>query len=840
MEYGISKALHPELPGPEDRIVDFPEGKDELEVELEELERSELVEQLIQPTITAMLLRFAKMLRLRIAYRLPLPTVRLGDVAVVGTAGTIPRLINPVYNQMVEFIQSVILPNLRAHLSIDGENSQMMGRVGPTTASSTPEILIIQYFPNQTFIYTPTSAYATYRYGTSPHQEYLLEFTSEYGNSKLPGPEDRIVDFPEGKRKSAPKDGMPAENTYSPEAVMILNTHRTPIQKQPEVLLCLVGLSRRYYLGDEVYLTFLHDDDRGGLILAPNPTKVKTGSCPRAAHKVPLLTVTANRVIEMEEPAAATDSLGVPSTIERSPLDFANENPSQQSTGPEDQEAAAPEVPPPENVTTTRIAPEAGPTKRVAATGPPAVKERRKRGHDGVDTNAPPKVLRRDHADPRPTKSTRGGKSLAAIELGMGFTRPIPTSQGAPVDVSNPDPLSFADPQSRPSADVTQSSKGAAAARDSESENTSFASMVRSPESIYRPDWQYNVNLARQVAMGSQLRLRFEQKAKLLKKSVAQVARRDKRFQARENEIKNIETLLEAEADMKKTAENKSAELSEELENMRALFSDLQVSNNRLSQQVPSLQEQVMGEEKLKAAFEEFKQNEHDLVEQRCAKIDACLDALSIDFDEELYPHMLTAIAGRRWVIGYGLRLAVIKYGESTELRQAFADVVSAGIAKGMEEGLNHGVEHGKAKLDLEAIEAYDPEAEAKYIAALHALKNLKYPLVDQLESLKDAPMDVIMASLHLESDTEDDPPYGAIAANVSRAEKKKKCRVVCRTHGVSSVHHARSDGVLVSVPTISPQGLAILLADAATQTDTSDKASPRLLRSSSLPVIHG
>nr|GEW80931.1 hypothetical protein [Tanacetum cinerariifolium] len=667
-------------------------------------------------------------------------------------------------------------------------------------------------------------------------QEYLLEFTSEYGISEalhpeLPGPEDMIVDFPEGKvqyerafltivdwRTSAPKDGIPVENTYSPEAVMILNTHRTPIQKQPEALLCLVGLSRRYYLGDEVYLTFLHDDDRAlfNLIRAPNPTKVKTGSCPRAAHKVPLLTVTANRVIEMEEPAAATDSLG------------------------------------------------AGPTERVAATGPPAVKERRKRGHDRVDTNAPPKVLRRDHADPRPTKSTRGGKYLAAIDLGMVFTRPIPASQGTPVDVSDPDPLSFAEPQSLPLADVTQSSKEVATARDSESENTSFASMVRSPESIYRPELgitngclldapeacqdlvdhiapsgyfselrhlhndhflkQYNVNLARQVAMGSQLRLR-------------------------ENEIKNLETLLEAEVDMKKTAENKSAELSAELENMRALFSDLQVSNNRLSQQVSSLQEQVMGEEKLKAAFEEFKQNEHDLVEQRCAEMDARLDALSIGFDKELYPHMLTAIAGRRWVIGHGLRLFVMKCGESTELRQAFADVVSAGIAKGMEEGLNHGVEHGKAKLDLEAIEAYDPEAEAKYIAALLALKNLKYPLVDQLESLKDAPISSqLTIPVYPEARDPMDPwackeeilLADAIAANVSRAEKKKKCRVVCRTHGVSSAHHARSDGVLVSVPTIAPQGLAILLADAAKQTDTSDKASPRLLRSSSLPVIHG
>nr|GFC92766.1 hypothetical protein [Tanacetum cinerariifolium] len=87
---------------------------------------------------------------------------------------------------------------------------------------------------------------------------------------------------------------------------------------------------------------------------------------------------------------------------------------------------------------------------------------------------------------------------------------------------------------------------------------------------------QYNVSLARQVAMGSQLRLRFEQEAKLLRKSVAQVAHRDKRIQAREHEIKNLEALLEAEVDMKKATEDKSARLSQELEDMRALFSDLQ------------------------------------------------------------------------------------------------------------------------------------------------------------------------------------------------------------------------------------------------------------------------
>nr|GFD17802.1 hypothetical protein [Tanacetum cinerariifolium] len=119
--------------------------------------------------------------------------------------------------------------------------------------------------------------------------------------------------------------------------------------------------------------------------------------------------------------------------------------------------------------------------------------------------------------------------------------------------------------------------------------------------------------------------------------------------------------------------------------------------------------------------------------------------------------------------------LAVMKCGKSLELRQAFADAVSAGIAKGLSEGLRHGLEH----------EVCDP----------------RNPCACKEE--------IVLAN--------------AIAVNISRAEKKKKCRIVCRTHGVGSEHHARSDGVPVSAPTMVPQGLALLLADAATQTELED-----------------
>nr|GFD52625.1 hypothetical protein [Tanacetum cinerariifolium] len=76
-----------------------------------------------------------------------------------------------------------------------------------------------------------------------------------------------------------------------------------------------------------------------------------------------------------------------------------------------------------------------------------------------------------------------GRKSLVAIELSIGSTRPTPVPQSVPADVSDLDPLSFTNPRSRPLTDVAQSSKGAVAAGDPKSENTSFASMVGSSES---------------------------------------------------------------------------------------------------------------------------------------------------------------------------------------------------------------------------------------------------------------------------------------------------------------------------------------------------------------------
>ncbi|GJU10080.1 hypothetical protein Tco_1132476 [Tanacetum coccineum] len=482
-------------------------------------------------------------------------------------------------------------------------------------------------------------------------REYLLEFTSKYGipedlHPELPGLEDTMVDFLEGK-----------VGVYT--KFFEFANYRIPLS---QFLFDILG----YY---QIHLSQLSviEMDLFNLISVSNPAKVKTGTRPRAAHEVPLLIATANRVIDMDT-TEASGSSGTPSTVEKSPLDFADEDlppPNTKGVGTKEQVWR----------------------KRWPPWGPREQK---------AEADASAKVLRKDHLY-SPAHSAYGGKYLTTMGLGADSISPTPSAHGTPTaakSVSDLDPLSYAKPQPYLKQDISQSSRGTAIEIPTEhvaitEVNVQLSVGIQSQgDRPSFPPWldflsQYNMNLARQVSMDSQLRLRFEQEVRLLKKARAKIARRDQRIQVREEEIKkldqevkslratetevhglrnqtkNLETLPEAEADIKKVAKAKNAELTKELESLRVRFSGLQ-----------------------------FRKYEDDRVEQRCAEMDARLDKLSVDFDEELYLHMLIAIVGRRWVIGHDPRLAVMKCAESTELRQVFANVVSAGIAKGMSEGL--------------------------------------------------------------------------------------------------------------------------------------------------------
>nr|GEV43777.1 hypothetical protein [Tanacetum cinerariifolium] len=84
------------------------------------------------------------------------------------------------------------------------------------------------------------------------------------------------------------------------------------------------------------------------------------------------------------------------------------------------------------------------------------------------------------------------------------------------------------------------------------------------------------------------------------------------------------------------------------------------------------------------AGLEEFCQG----VEERLEEQEGKLRKLSIKYDEELYPHLVSSITKRRWLISHGLRLAAMCNLESPEVKQSFGDVVKCALANGRAEAV--------------------------------------------------------------------------------------------------------------------------------------------------------
>ncbi|GJY03990.1 hypothetical protein Tco_0369930 [Tanacetum coccineum] len=601
-DYFIPESLHPELPGPEDAIVNFPEGK---------------------IGVYCKFFEFAN-------YRIPI-TQFLFD--------------------LLGYYQIHL-----SQLSVIGAAKVSQFEINCRVLNVIPTVDLFRVF----YIPSYQSGWMSFakRPGKDTPQCYVKPLDSlKNWNNRFFWVDERVFPTPVAWRSSAPRDNKPTADSYSEADVATLDTHRTSFGQQPEDLLCLVGISRNYFFPEDQYPVFLYDNDQGGdgsiwSDQEPEPQgegRYASSCCSRgtavASHRKP-------SVPQQEQPAA---------------------------------ESAATEVPPETNL-----------EQEVLTMGPPVNKRRRKRDRGETGSSAPSKAPRTERDTAADTQS-----------------------------VSEPEPLSFVVPRPTPEPDVAQSSATDKAGLEDEDteKSSSFISMGGPPDDIYQPNWgitnscrldnplvcqelvdhiippgcfsemrhlpsedflsQYNINMARQVALGSQLRLR--------------------------------------------AAEAKNETLTKELEDLRAHFSKLQVDSEQLTQQVATLQAQVTGEEKIKAAFEEFKQLEDKRVEQRCAEMEARLMPSALDF--------------RRGC------------AESMELREAFADVVTAGIAKGLSDGLRDGVEYGKAGLDVASLEGHDPEADEKFTAALQELKDLKYPLVMSLEQLKYAHRQLMEHHVHLESD---------------------------------------------------------------------------------------
>ncbi|GJS29036.1 hypothetical protein Tco_0489656 [Tanacetum coccineum] len=163
------------------------------------------------------------------------------------------------------------------------------------------------------------------------------------------------------------------------------------------------------------------------------------------------------------------------------------------------------------------------------------------------------------------------------------------------------------------------------------------------------------------------------------------------------------------------------------------------------------LQEKVTAYEKFIDQLEKFQDDKIKEVNDKLEKLDTDVVAMVLHLEEKFYPHLLNTIASHRWLLTHGMELAIAKCLNSKEYLSALGVAIGKAFEKGMQEGLSAGITHGIKGRTLTDIAAYNPSAEADYLAALHHLQSVNFSLLAELKSNKDANTEAIMNLLRLE-----------------------------------------------------------------------------------------
>ncbi|GJX50711.1 hypothetical protein Tco_0277556 [Tanacetum coccineum] len=134
------------------------------------------------------------------------------------------------------------------------------------------------------------------------------------------------------------------------------------------------------------------------------------------------------------------------------------------------------------------------------------------------------------------------------------------------------------------------------------------------------------------------------------------------------------------------------------------------------------LQEKVTTYEKFIDQLEKFQDEKMKEVNEKFDKICTDFVEMALHLEEKFYPHLLTTISGRRWLLTHGMRLAIAKCLNSTEYLSTLGAAIGKAVEKGMQEGLSTRITHGAEGRKLTDVAVYNPSAEADYLFALQRL----------------------------------------------------------------------------------------------------------------------
>nr|GEW30900.1 putative transposase (putative), gypsy type [Tanacetum cinerariifolium] len=577
--------------------------------------------------------------------------------------------------------------------------------------------------------------------------------------------------------------------------VKLLNENCTLTRKYPEIFLCLVVLSR-LFIETDVLPTLLYDNDEEMGLLdfvnSADPFKVKTGERTLTENEVPLNTETEDRVISPSPQTISLvdhtiqDDLNVNSGKRKKIVAFVFGSPLVKKARDEGIviSDSRPTTIGKSSTAQRRLIRQSEQADAGSRSAVPATED----ATSSSVTLTPERVLEDAPYDKVRTRPPSG--RFVVLSSGSAYTD-IPTSPqvvspvtlaltgvNVPVTeyVSDGRPSSGSGPEAKAlSATPSQDSS----ANDFyESKTIDFATALN----VYVPDWNvtnnaridnpvicqnlldhvtppgywaalpnhhdvgfldsFNINSAKHVCIIFELRLRYEHGIMTREKYEKKFTDSAAMVQQRDAEVVDLKVRLE-----KSVAETvKETELRKRVADLEATVAvkvgevaNLNTENARLLEESFCFR---VGSWGVRFAFRKA----------GCA-LDARIADVTRDMDNDLYPHMLIVIARGKWVIGHGIRLAVHKCACSAECRSALGKVISMAINKGIQQGLKAGVVHRKAGRTLSQSEDYDPEIKGKYVAVIFEFEGISFPLLDELESLKDSPLTPIMSALTLKDD---------------------------------------------------------------------------------------
>ncbi|GKB09279.1 hypothetical protein Tco_0837591 [Tanacetum coccineum] len=215
----------------------------------------------------------------------------------------------------------------------------------------------------------------------------------------------------------------------------------------------------------------------------------------------------------------------------------------------------------------------------------------------------------------------------------------------------------------------------------------------------------FNINNAQHICMVSQLRLRYEHEIMSKERFQKKFTESSAVFQQKDAKIVALKAKLDT------TEKEFNVELLGKVSTLE------------------SVHEELSNQDAVARHFEE-----------QSSKLDAHIADVRRDMDTDLYPHMLTAIAGWRWVLGCAIRLAVMKCAQSSECRFAMGKVISLAINKGIQQ-----------------------------VAAVSDFENVSFSLLEELEALKDSSLALIMSALTLEGDADYTPKLRELQSSLDQ-----------------------------------------------------------------------